>query len=46
MGKVHTISMKCPHCGETQTLSSKNGLIKCKHCDKTYGIPKKVLELL
>jgi ribosomal protein S27E len=38
--------MKCPHCGETQTLSSKNGLIKCKHCGKTYGIPKKVLELL
>jgi DNA-directed RNA polymerase subunit RPC12/RpoP len=46
MGKVHTISMKCPHCDETQTLASKNSSIKCKHCGETYCIPKKVLELL
>jgi len=46
MGKVRAISMECPHCGETQQLSSKNKTVKCKHCGKTYGIPKKVLELL
>jgi DNA-directed RNA polymerase subunit RPC12/RpoP len=46
MGKVSKISMECPHCGETQQLSSKNNSVKCKHCSKTYGIPKKVLELL
>jgi DNA-directed RNA polymerase subunit RPC12/RpoP len=46
MGKVSKISMECPHCGETQQLSSKDKLVKCKHCSKSYGIPKKVLELL
>ena len=46
MGKVSTISMKCPHCGETQPLSSKNNMLKCKRCGKKYLIPKKVLELL
>jgi DNA-directed RNA polymerase subunit RPC12/RpoP len=46
MGKVSTINMKCPHCGETQQLSSKNNTVTCKHCGKNYGIPKKVLDLL
>jgi primosomal protein N' len=46
MGKVSSISMECPHCGASQTLSSKNNQVKCKHCGKTYIIPKKVLELL
>jgi DNA-directed RNA polymerase subunit RPC12/RpoP len=46
MGKVSKISMECPHCGESQPLSSKTNAAKCKHCGKTYGIPKKVLELL
>jgi DNA-directed RNA polymerase subunit RPC12/RpoP len=46
MGKVSKITMECPHCGESQQLSSKNNSVKCKHCGKTYGIPKKVLELL
>jgi DNA-directed RNA polymerase subunit RPC12/RpoP len=45
MGKVRAVSMECPHCGESQQVSSKNNTIKCKHCGKTYGIPKKVLEL-
>ena len=46
MGKVRAITMECPHCGETQPLSSKNKTVKCKHCGKNYGVPKKVLELL
>jgi DNA-directed RNA polymerase subunit RPC12/RpoP len=46
MGKVSTINMECPHCGASQPLSSKNNKVKCKHCGKKYGIPKKVLELL
>jgi transposase-like protein len=46
MGKVSKISMECPHCGASQPLSSKNNTVKCKSCGKTYGIPKKVLELL
>ena len=46
MGKVNAITMKCPHCGETQPLSSKNEQVTCEHCGKNYGIPKKVLELL
>ena len=46
MGKVSKITMECPHCGESQPLSSKNNTVKCEHCGKTYGVPKKVLELL
>ena len=46
MGKVIAISMKCPHCGESQPLSSKNNTVTCKHCGKNYGIPKKALDLL
>jgi DNA-directed RNA polymerase subunit RPC12/RpoP len=46
MGKVSKISMKCPHCGESQPLSSKENAVTCKHCGKNYGIPKKVLDIL
>ena len=46
MGKVSKISMKCPQCSETQSISSKINTVKCKHCGKTYGIPKQVLQLL
>jgi DNA-directed RNA polymerase subunit RPC12/RpoP len=46
MGKVSEITIECPHCGESQLLSSKDNAVKCKHCGKNYGIPKKVLELL
>jgi transposase-like protein len=46
MGKVSSINMECPHCGASQPLSSKNNMVKCKHCGKNYIIPKKVLEIL
>ena len=45
MGKVTAVSIKCPHCGMSQSLSSKNDAIKCKRCGKDYGVPKKVLDL-
>lgn len=46
MGKVTAVNMKCPHCGMSKSLSSKNNTIKCKRCGKNYGVPKKVLDLL
>ena len=46
MGKVSTINMECPHCGSSQPLFSKNNMVKCEQCGKSYAIPKKVLELL
>ena len=46
IGKVSSISMECPHCGETQPLLSKGSLVKCKSCGKSFGVPKKVLDLL
>ena len=46
MGKVSAISMECPHCGKTQPLSSKDSLVKCRSCGKSFGVPKKVLDLL
>ena len=45
-GKVSTISIECPYCGAAQQVSSKNSKVKCKHCEKKYQIPKKVLRLL
>ena len=46
MGKISAITMKCPHCGASQPLSSKNNTVICKHCKKKYIIPRKILELL
>lgn len=46
MGKVSAVSLKCPHCGAIQPVSTKVDTVKCKRCSKNYGIPKKVLELL
>ena len=46
MGKVSAISMECPHCGETQPLLSEDSWVKCKSCGKSFGVPKKVLDLL
>jgi len=46
MGKVSKMNMECPHCGESQPLSSKKSTVTCKSCGKNYGIPKKVLDLL
>ena len=46
MGKVSSINMECPDCGASQSVSSKNNKVTCKHCGKKYVIPKKVLELL
>ncbi|MCW4054732.1 MAG: hypothetical protein NWE84_07430 [Candidatus Bathyarchaeota archaeon] len=46
MGKITTINIECPHCGESQPISSRKNAIKCMQCGKKYGIPKKVLELL
>ena len=46
MGKISSVSMKCPHCGASQPLPSKTSSIRCKRCGKKYNIPKKVLDLL
>ena len=46
MGKVGTITLKCPHCGSSQSLSSKSDTLTCKSCGKNYGVPKKALDLL
>lgn len=45
MGKVCTVNIQCPHCGEIQPLSSKKTEVACKHCGRKYEIPKKVLEI-
>lgn len=46
VGKVSSITVKCPHCGEAKEISAKNNEIKCKRCAKKYTVPKKALELL
>jgi len=46
VGKVGTISMLCPYCGESQPLSSKSNEVTCTRCGKNFAIPKNVLDLL
>ena len=45
-GKVSTIKLECPYCSASQSLSSKNNKVTCKHCKKKYLVPKKILRLL
>jgi hypothetical protein len=46
IGKVGSISMQCPHCGASQPLASKSNEVVCSYCQKSYIIPKNVLDLL
>jgi ribosomal protein S27AE len=46
IGTVGSISMKCPHCGASQLLASKSNEVVCSRCHKSYGIPKRVFDLL
>jgi DNA-directed RNA polymerase subunit RPC12/RpoP len=46
VGRISAISMECPHCGSTQSLSQKSNEVVCENCRKNYIIPKKVLDLL
>jgi ribosomal protein S27AE len=46
IGKVGTINMECPHCGASQSLTSKSNEVTCKSCGKNYAIPQNVLDLL
>ncbi|HII85257.1 TPA: hypothetical protein HA273_01465 [Candidatus Bathyarchaeota archaeon] len=45
-GKVLSISIACPHCSASQTITSKSSEVPCKHCGKNYIVPKKILDLL
>jgi DNA-directed RNA polymerase subunit RPC12/RpoP len=46
MGKISSITIECPHCKTTQSLTSKKNEVTCAHCNKKYAIPKKIFELL
>ena len=46
LGKVGSITMRCPYCGASQRLASKSDEVTCARCKKSYAVPKKVLELL
>ena len=46
VGKVGAISMVCPHCGGSQSVTSKSSQVTCKRCGKAYAIPKKVFDLV
>ncbi len=42
-GKVKSIMLTCPHCGEAQAAKSEEET--CNHCGTTYLVPKVVFEL-
>jgi DNA-directed RNA polymerase subunit RPC12/RpoP len=45
MGKISSVNIVCPHCGDLRLFSSKSNEVKCRQCSKIYLVPKKVLEL-
>jgi len=45
MGKISSVNLACPHCGDLHLFSSKSKEVICSHCGKNYSVPKKVLEL-
>ena len=46
VAKISSINMKCPHCGASQPLTSKEAKVTCASCNKKYMVPQKVLDLL
>jgi hypothetical protein len=40
------ISVNCPHCGSSERLESKASEVVCRHCGRTYYIPKKILDMI
>lgn len=46
IGKLSSITMKCPHCSSSQQIVSNSNLTVCSKCKKKYGIPKKILDLV
>jgi ribosomal protein S27AE len=45
-GKIGTINLVCPQCGESQPLSSKTAELICGRCGTTYLVPEQALELM
>lgn len=45
-GKVETVTLACPHCGNSQPVSSKSAEETCSHCGTTYLVPEKIKGLL
>jgi hypothetical protein len=46
LGRDGTISVKCPYCGASDLLHSKESEATCRYCGKKYIIPKKILDLI
>jgi DNA-directed RNA polymerase subunit RPC12/RpoP len=44
-GKVKSISLECPYCGATLSISSKSEEVTCLMCKKKYEVPQKACEL-
>ena len=43
IGKLTSLTMKCPYCSSSQQVVSNSNIIVCSKCKKKYGIPKKYL---
>jgi DNA-directed RNA polymerase subunit RPC12/RpoP len=41
-----TLVIKCPSCGSSVPLESKETVGKCKYCGSTYTVPRKILDLV
>jgi ribosomal protein S27AE len=44
-GKVGTINVVCPHCGESQPLRAGLDKESCRHCGIVYKVPEKLREI-
>ena len=45
-GKIGTINVVCPNCGESQPANSKSKELLCNRCGTGFLIPEKILELM
>ena len=43
IGKLISITMKCPYCSSSQLVVSNSNIIVCSKCKKKYSVPKKFL---
>ncbi|MCW4011062.1 MAG: hypothetical protein NWF05_10670 [Candidatus Bathyarchaeota archaeon] len=45
-GKIGAVTMVCPHCGESKSVTAKSAEETCSRCGTTFRVPKRVLDLL